>query len=161
MLQRVATAFDARVTPFPVPAFFDHAETKQAMWRERSIQYVLGLQQRLDIAVFGVGSLTGSIPSHVYAAGYLDAEERTSLAADGVVGDICTVLLREDGSYADIPTNARATGLTPAEMARIPRRICVVADPARARAVRGALRAGVATDLVLDDQTAKAILRHS
>lgn len=161
MMQRVATAFDARVTPFPVPAFFDHAETKRAMWRERSIQYVLGLQQRLDVAVFGVGSLTGSIPSHVYAAGYLDAEERAELAADGVVGDICTVLLREDGSYADIPTNARATGLTPAEMARIPRRICVVADPARSRAVLGALRAGVATDLVLDDHTAKAILRRA
>ena len=161
MLQSIATAFDARATLFPVPAFFDHAATKAAMWQERSIRYVLDLQRRLDVAVFGVGSLSGTIPSHVYAAGYLDAEERVALTADGVVGDICTVLLRDDGSYADIPTNARATGLTPAEMARVPRRICVAADPARAKAVLAALRAGVATDLVIDDQTAKAVLRYA
>ena len=82
------------------------------------------------------------------------------LAADGVVGDICTVLLREDGSYADIAANERATGLTPGELARVPRRICVVADPLRAPAVVGALRAGVATDLVLDEATARATLRR-
>jgi deoxyribonucleoside regulator len=104
--------------------------------------------------------LTGSIPSHVYATGYLDEDERLQLAADGVVGDICTVLLREDGSYADIAANERATGLTPGELARVPRRICVVADPLRAPAVVGALRAGVATDLVLDEATARATLRR-
>ena len=49
----------------------------------------------------------------------------------------------------------------PAELQNVPRRICVVADPARSRAVLGALRAGVATDLVLDDHTAKAILRRA
>ncbi len=159
MMLSIGRAFDAQVTLFPVPAFFDHLEAKQAMWRERSIQFVLELQQRLDVAIFGVGSLSGTIPSHVYAAGYLDADERRALIADGVVGDICTILLREDGSYADIPTNARATGLTPAELARVPRRLCVAADPGRARAVLAALRAGVATDLVVDDQTAKAVLR--
>jgi DNA-binding transcriptional regulator LsrR (DeoR family) len=80
------------------------------------------------------------------------------LIADGVVGDVCTVLLREDGSYADVPLNERATGLTPAELQQVPRRICVVADPSRAPAVIGALKAGVATDLVLDERTARAVL---
>ena len=77
-----------------------------------------------------------------------------------MVGDICTVLLREDGSYADIAANQRATGLNPAELARVPRRICVASDPLRARAILAALRAGVATDLVTDEQTARAVLVH-
>ncbi len=160
ILQSIGRAFDSHVTLFPVPAFFDYVATKEAMWRERSVQYVLELQQRLDVAIFGVGSLSGSIPSHVYAAGYLDHAERVSLIADGVVGDICTVLLREDGSYADIAANQRATGLNPAELARVPRRICVASDPLRARAILAALRAGVATDLVTDEQTARAVLVH-
>lgn len=160
ILQSIGDAFDSEVILFPVPAFFDFVETKRAMWRERSVQYVLALQQRLDVAVFGVGSLSGSIPSHVYAAGYLDDAERNRLSADRVVGDICTVLLREDGTYADIAANQRATGLTPAELARVPRRICVASDPLRARAILGALRAGVATDLVIDEQTARTIVNH-
>ena len=87
----------------------------------------------------------------------MDSEEIQQLAADGVVGDVCTVLLREDGSYADIDYNSRATGLTPAELQNVPRRICVVADPSRAPAAIGALRAGTATDLVIDEGTARAI----
>lgn len=160
ILQTIGDSFDSAVELFPVPAFFDHAETKAAMWRERSVRHVVDLLARLDVAVFGVGSLTGRIPSHVYAAGYLDPDEQLALRAEGVVGDICTVLLREDGTYTDIAANQRATGLTPAELQRVPRRLCVVADPARAPAVAGALRAQVATDLVLDETTARAVLRR-
>lgn len=54
--------------------------------------------------------------------------------------------------------NRRATGPTPAELQRVPRRICVVADPLRAPAVLGALRSGAITDLVIDDVTARATL---
>ena len=160
IMQSIGDAFDSEVILFPVPAFFDYADTKAMMWRERSVRYVLDQCARLDVAVFGVGSLSGAIPSHVYAVGYLDDHERLQLTRDGVVGDICTVLLREDGSYADIAANERATGLTPAELARVPRRICVAADPLRAPAVVGALRAGVATDLVVDEATARATLRR-
>lgn len=160
ILQSIGDAFDSEVVLFPVPAFFDYADTKAAMWRERSVRHVLDLLSDLSIAVFGVGSLTGGVPSHVYSAGYLDEDDYAALRADGVVGDICTVLLREDGTYADIEANARATGLTPAELQRVPRRLCIVADPQRSPAVLGALRAGVVTDLVIDDLTTRAVLRR-
>lgn len=160
ILQSVGDAYDARVVLFPVPAFFDFAETKQAMWRERSVQNVLRLLERLDVAIFGVGCLRGKVPSHVYTAGYMDSSDMEQLAADGVVGDVCTVLLREDGSFADIPYNQRATGLTPAELQHVPRRICVIADPSRASALIGALRARTATDLVIDEGTARAVLER-
>ncbi|MDR1768268.1 MAG: MarR family transcriptional regulator [Propionibacteriaceae bacterium] len=156
-LQTIGHAFDSNVVLFPVPAFFDYAATREAMWRERSVQNVVRLREKLDIALFGVGSLHGRVASHVYSAGYLARTDLDKLDADGVVGDICTVLLREDGSYADIPYNRRATGMTPPELAVVPRRFCVVGDPSRAAAALGALRAGVATDLVIDEGTARAI----
>ena len=158
ILTSVGDAFDSRVVYFPVPAFFDYAGTKDAMWRERSVQNVVALQHRMDVAVFGVGCMNAQVPSHVYSSGYLDEHEMRRLAADGVVGDVSTVLLREDGSWTDIDFNARASGLTPAELARVPRRFCVVADPSRAAAVVGALRAGTTTDLVIDESTARAVL---
>jgi DNA-binding transcriptional regulator LsrR (DeoR family) len=160
ILQPLGDAFDAQVIHFPVPAFFDYRATKEAMWRERSVQAVIAYRSRIDIAVFGVGAIHGRVPSHVYSSGYLDPEDIAQLASEGVVGDVNTVLLREDGSYADIEINARATGLTPEEMQRIPLRIGVVADPSRAAALLGALRAKTMTDLVLDDATAHAVLER-
>jgi len=158
ILQTISSNFDARIVQFPVPAFFDYPETKQAMWRERSVRSVLDLQARLDVAIFGIGAIFARVPSYVYTAGFLDEAEINALRTQGVVGDVCTVLLREDGSYEDIDTNQRASGLTPAELQRIPRRIGVVADPSRASALLGALRAKTITDLVVDDTTARALL---
>ena len=151
-------AFDAEVRHFPVPAFFDFAATREAMWRERSVQRVLAVQRRTDIALFGVGALGGQVPSHVYSAGYLDREDLRDLREAGVVGDVCTVFLREDGSYKDIAINQRATGPTPQELAKVPRRLCVVAGDAKLRPLRAALRAGAVTDLVIDEQAARRFM---
>jgi DNA-binding transcriptional regulator LsrR (DeoR family) len=151
-------AFDAEVRHFPVPAFFDFAETREAMWRERSVQRVLAVQRRMDIALFGVGTLGGQVPSHVYSAGYLDSSDLGALHSAGVVGDVCTVFLRDDGSYRDIAINQRATGPTPGELARVPRRLCVVAGEAKLRPLLAAIRAGVVTDLVIDEPTARRLL---
>jgi DNA-binding transcriptional regulator LsrR (DeoR family) len=150
-------AFDAEVRHFPVPAFFDFADTREAMWRERSVQRVLSVQRRADIALFGVGALGGQFPSHVYSAGYLDDGDLAALYAAGVVGDVCTVFLRQDGSYQDIAINRRATGPTPAELANIPRRLCVVAGEAKLRPLVAAMRAGVVTDLIIDEPTARRL----
>ncbi|MDR1833979.1 MAG: transcriptional regulator, partial [Propionibacteriaceae bacterium] len=157
IMDAIGDAFDSRVVLFPLPAFFDYPETKDAMWRESSVQTIKEMHDRLDLAIFGVGSLNAKVPSRVYSSGYLDRETMEALAADGVVGDVCTVLLRQDGSYADIAINRQATGMTPPELRRVPRRLCVAADPSRAAAVLGALRAGVATDLIIDEGTARAV----
>lgn len=158
IISEVAEAFGSSVVHFPVPTFFDYADTRAAMWRERSVQSVLAVQAQVDLAVFGVGSLTGAVRSHVYAAGYLDENDFDELHQERVVGDVCTVFLREDGSFADIALNARATGPTPTELQRAPRRFCVAAGVAKARPLLAALRAGVATDVVVDDATARMVL---
>lgn len=159
LITSFGAAFDAAVHHFPVPAFFDYRETKDAMWRERSIMRVLDVQRRADIALFGVGALHGGVPSHVYSAGYLDEEDVDLLHHEGVVGDVCTVFLRADGSYDDIPLNSRATGPTPVELRRIPRRVCAVAGDNKVAPLRAALAAGVVTDLVVDELTANALVQ--
>ena len=98
VLSRMRLSLGARTISFPVPAFFDHVATREAMWSERSVKRVLSVARRASLAVFGVGSLVGGLPSHVYESGYFDDEDRAAMARDRVVGDVCTVLLRENGS---------------------------------------------------------------
>ncbi|WP_067782122.1 sugar-binding transcriptional regulator [Actinomyces vulturis] len=159
ILRRAASAFDAQVVHFPVPAFFDYAATRQALWRERSIMRVLDVQARTDMAVFGVGSMNGPVPSQVHQGGYLSAADRAVLAREGVVADVCTVFLRSDGSYGDIDINQRATGPTPAQLRTLPHRVLVAAGVAKAQAVAAAIRAKVATDIILDDALARETVR--
>lgn len=154
IIEKFSRALGATAHHFPVPAFFDYPETREAMWRERSVAAVRKLQQSADIALFGVGSFNSPLASHVYSGGYLSAEEIIHLRDEGVVGDICTVLMRPDGTYEDIDLNRRATGPTPKELQAIPRRMCVAAGASKVRPLHGALTSGAVTDLVIDEGAA-------
>ena len=161
LLGNFSKAFGAEVLNFPVPAFFDYADTREALWRERSVKAVREAGRSADLVVFGVGAFATPVASHVYSRDYLGEEEMARLQGDGVVGDICTVFIRSDGSFADIELNSRASGPTPDELRKIPRRICVVAGAAKADALLGALRTGAVTDLIVDDECALLVLRES
>lgn len=158
IIGRFGAAFGAVVQQFPVPAFFDDPNTKTALWRERSMMRILTLQSRMDVALFGIGSPTADLPSHVYAGGYLDRADFASLARSGVVGDVATVFFRADGSSNDIPLNDRSSGPELSTLKATPRRIGVVSGPAKLPALRGALAAGVITDLVVDEVTASRLI---
>jgi len=160
LISSFGTAFGAAVHHFSVPAFFDYPDTKAAMWRERSVRRVLDMQERADIAVFSVGAVAGAVPSHVYSAGYLDDADIEVLRDEGVVGDVCTVFLRGDGSWQDIAVNTRATGPDPHQLEHVPRRLCVVAGDNKVAPLLAALRAGVVTDLVVDEITAGLLLEQ-
>jgi DNA-binding transcriptional regulator LsrR (DeoR family) len=158
LILRFGDAFDASVHLFPVPAFFDFAQTREVMWRERSVARVLDVQRRADIALFSIGALTGMVPSHVYSGGYLEPEDIELLNAEGVVGDVCTVFLRADGTYEDLPLNERATGPTPKELKQVPIRICAVAGDNKVVPLLAALRADLISHLVIDEQTATKLV---
>jgi deoxyribonucleoside regulator len=158
ILRRFGNAFNAPVQQFPVPAFFDDPRTRDAMWKERTIRRVLEIQRRMDVALFGIGSTFSEVPSHVYAGGYLDAEDYAALDENQVVGDIATVFFRLDGSFDGIPLNARSTGPDPSVLHAVARRICVVSGASKITALRGALAAGMITDLVIDELAARTLV---
>ena len=158
ILRRFGDAFGAHVEQFPVPAFFDNPETKLALWRERSTIRVLDIQRDMDVALFGVGSPLAQVPSHVYMGGYLDQEDYASLGHDNVIGDVATVFYRADGSYDHISLNERASGPDLSSLRATSRRVCVVSGVSKVQSLRGALAAGLVTDLILDESTARALL---
>ncbi|UZX03526.1 sugar-binding transcriptional regulator [Arthrobacter sp. CDRTa11] len=158
IMRRFGSAYGARVEQFPVPAFFDHAGTKTAMWNERSVQRVLELQSRMSMAIFGVGSVDADFPSHVYSGGYLDENDLKILANSDVVGDVATVFFRGDGSSDGIVLNERSTGPALDQLRQVRRRICVVSGASKINGLRGALTAGLATDLILDEATARRLV---
>lgn len=159
VVSAVAAAYDSTAVHFPVPAFFDFPETKTALAQERSILRVLEEIEGCTIALFGIGAMDPAMPSHVYAGGYLTAEELSEASGDGIVGDVCTVLIREDGT-ADTPLNERASGPTQEQLKTVPTRLCVVSGTAKVPALLGALRAGLVTDLIIDSAAARALIQR-
>lgn len=158
ILERFGQSFGADVQQFPVPALFDDPSTKQLMWRERSVRRVLDAQARVQVFVFGLGSPTADVPSHVYSGGYLSGDDLHSLMRDGIVGDCATVFYRIDGSSSGIRLNERSSGPSLDAIRRIPRRLCAVSSLSKLDALKGALAAQLITELVIEESLARRLL---
>jgi deoxyribonucleoside regulator len=157
ILGRFAAAYGGSAQQFPVPAFFDDPATKEAMWRERSTRRILAIQAAMDLVVFSTGSADSRVPSHVYSGGYLEPADIAALDSQGVVGDVATVFFRADGTSDRIALNDRATGPRFDVLRRAPRRLCIVSGVSKLASLRGALAAQLATDVVIDEATARAL----
>ncbi|MCD6732059.1 MAG: sugar-binding transcriptional regulator [Burkholderiaceae bacterium] len=158
IVTRFAANYGARPHAFPVPAFFDYAETRTALWRERSVRRLLGLQKRARVLVYSVGAFSGQVPSHVHSGGFLEPADLRSLRRDRVAGDIATVFFRADGSYADIALNARASGPDLALFRRVPHSICVASGTGKVEGLRAALAGRFVNTLIVDEPTARLLL---
>ena len=157
LLESFAGALSARIEHFPVPAFFDDPRTKEAMWRERSIQRIREMHARMDVAFFSVGDPHSTVPGHVYRGTYISSEDREALQNEGVVGDVATMFYRADGSSDGIVLNQRSSGPDFDILRNVPRRVCIVADPSKRASLIGALNAHLVTDLIVDELTARSL----
>ncbi|MEX2162529.1 MAG: sugar-binding domain-containing protein [Anaerolineales bacterium] len=157
IIMRFADNYQASAHLFPVPTFFDYAETKNALWKERSIQRLLNLYEAADLLLYSIGAVKAGIPSHVYSGGYLEKMDYAELEKDKVAGDIATVFFREDGSSDNIPLNKRASGPN-LDLFRRKYGICVVSGLAKVRGLLAALRGRMMTELIVDEPTARALV---
>lgn len=158
IITRFAQNYEAHAHLFPVPTFFDYPQTKAALWRERSIQRILELQKRANVLLYSIGAVQAGVPSHVYSRGYLEPEDFAELEEQKVVGDIATVFFRADGSYKDIPMNARASGPDLPLFQQVEHAVCVVSGYGKVQGLRAAMKGQYLTHLIVDEPTARLLL---
>lgn len=159
IIANLAKAWGARGDVFPVPAFFDHAETREMLWRERSIRRLVDAQASADLALFSVGAVRADVPSQVHVGGHLSPNDLHRLHRAGVVGDIATVFYRSNGSTTDIEMNSRASGLPLEELRKVKYRLCVAVGAGKAEALAAALAGGYVTHLLADHELLAGVAR--
>jgi deoxyribonucleoside regulator len=159
ILTAFGTAYNAYIRRLPVPVFLDRPETRDVLFAERAVRAVVDLQRDADVALFSLGHVDHGVPSSPYRAGYfLDQQDYRALEEDGVVGDLATTFFRADGSSEGVRMNRRTSGPDLDLVRSIPHRICAVSGNHKVSALRAALLGELATDLVIDEITARELL---
>ena len=157
IIMRFAQNYQMYAHLFPVPTFFDYANTKQVLWDERSIQRILSLQNNTDLLLYSIGAVKAGIPSHVYSGGYLEEKNYAELEKEQIAGDIATVFFREDGTFRGIPINKRASGPN-LELFQKKYGVCVVSGLAKVRGLYAALKGHLMKELIVDEPTARKLV---
>lgn len=158
IIMRFSENFQARAHLFPVPTFFDYADTKKALWREGSIKRIINLHNNADLLLYSIGAVNAGIPSHVYSGGYLEDNDYEELKKNHIAGDIATVFFREDGGFENIPLNERASGPS-LNLFKEKDGICVVSGLAKVNGLFSALKGGLVSNLIVDEPTARELIK--
>ena len=151
----VANRVGARCVYLHAPGLVSEAQVRTMLMREPNLREQFRILERCNRIMFGVGHVKAS--STVFRSGYLTRSDAAPYVARGAVAVVAGRFLAADGAPVVDSLDDRMIGLTLAELARIPERMCVASGIDKASAIAATLRGGYATDLVTDAITARAL----
>jgi len=140
----------------PLPAIVDTAELKQAITSDRHIAKTLKLAREADIAAFTIGAFGSK--SVLVQADYFEEAELQALIEQGAVADICSRLIKADGSICSPELDKRTIGIELAELKDKSHSIAVAGGAEKARAIRAGLAGGYFVSLITDEDVASTLL---
>lgn len=140
------------------PAISDSAATRASLEQERSFQPAKELWSAIDAALISVSGLGPE--ASVARYGLFTAGELAELNDCGAV--CATNFNMLDASGREVPNelSKRILNLGLPELMRIPNLIVAAAGIAKAPAIEASLRGGIPDILVIDSETAEAVMRE-
>jgi len=140
----------------PAPLIAATQEAARLALSDPSVRAVMTRAAEADVMIAGLGGMSLGegllLPS-------LDEEVRSDLTRRGAVGDLAGRYFDSSARPIDSDLDRRVVSLTLDALRGIPRRLVIARGPAKVDPLRSALEGGLATALVTDVETARALLR--
>lgn len=140
----------------PVPIIADAASDRALLMGQNSVGKIVALAENADLYILGIGGCDPEISS--FQSGQVNRAELEALQKAGAVGDLLGRFFDKKGQFVDCEFNDRVLGLDLDAMNG--RRVTAIAGgPGKVPAIMGALRMGVITTLITDENTAHQLLK--
>ena len=153
---QVARSFNGEPHFLLVPLLVGTKELHDTLLADPVSREVVERWDRLDVACVGIGALP-PVPGQVL---YLGEENVRCYQEDGAVGDICARYFNLQGEVIDNPLNERLIGISLEQLRKVPRVIAVAEGPEKTKALIGAARTSLITDLFIDEELGRSVLEE-
>jgi deoxyribonucleoside regulator len=150
-VRKFAEVMGGYAQEIPAPSVVGDPATRAALMEHLGVQNIVRMWDRLDVAVFGVG--TSSVSPTWYGA---EAAQR--LTRRRPAGDILVRYFDLQGRFVDEDMEDRLIGLHPRRLRGVPTSIAVATGDEKVIPLLGALRGSLIKELVTDRGTAEQIL---
>ncbi len=139
------------------PVVVEHAQTKEWLLREKNIISSYELMKRCNIAILGVGELTEK--STMCTRGYITKKDIRLLREQGFVSDLAMNPIRMDGSSDNCFLTDRLLNADMTCLKNIENTILIASGDEKVEAILAALRSGCADTLIIDETTARQVIK--
>ena len=154
--QKIATALQAKPYLLPLPAIVETAEVKQAILSDRNLSRALEMGRKCDVAMFSLGSF--SQESILVKAHYFNTGDVESLLKIGAVGDICTHVIKSNGSICSMELDNRTLGIELKDLNRKKKTIAIAGGRQKLNVIKAGLKGEYFNVLITDEHTVKELL---
>ncbi|OXS76751.1 sugar-binding transcriptional regulator [Domibacillus enclensis] len=138
------------------PAIVETEELTERLVQMQDIAQVLEEGKNVEVALIGIGNPhKGSTMKDI---GYLHESDIQSLKKAGAIGDIGSRFYDQEGTPIEHELNKRIIGLRLRDLKKVPYVIGIAEGTYKAESIEAALKGGYIHTLVIDEQTALALL---
>jgi len=152
----LARAFDGTAEHLHAPVVVRSQAVADELRSDPAIAQTLERAAAADMAFVGVGGREDRIDFNQGLC--ITAGEWANLLAGGMVGDIGGRFFDRNGLQIRDEVNGRVIALDLDDFVKIPSRVLAAGGPSKVDAIAAALRGGLATVLVTDVETARALI---
>lgn len=155
----IANKFSGCSINLHVPAVVSNARLAMELQAEPIIRRNFSTLNQCNKALFVVGNTQDDNP--LITTGVLTTNEMAQYRDLGAVGVICGRFYDAQGNPLLSDIDLRIMGISLAQLRQIPQRIFIAGGVENVAATIGAIKGGYATDIVIDEVTALALLELS
>jgi len=158
LARRMAVCLDASYRYIQAPAVIETPNLANQLMQEKYIAETIAYAEKASITISSVGSLADNLSS-MERSGYLAKENRSEYQANGAIGHSLGRLIDDDGKMIDHPYNDSVVGVSLDVIKTAKYSIGIGANPMKAPVFIAAIKGGHFNVLIIDDGTAREILR--
>lgn len=152
----LARRLGAECAYIAAPVYLDNPAARDALLKQTEFRSIFERIARSDVVLVSIGDLTER--SLLVRYGLPADIKVSSLREAGAVGDILGQFIDRHGKPVDHDVNRRAIALSLESLAKVPRVILAAGGATKAHAIAGALRSGLGSALICDEDTARSAL---
>ena len=154
---RLAELLNASCHLIPAPALADSREARDLFVRQPQIRHALDHVADVDVIIQGIGTLLPG-RSSLQRAHYISEEQRRAAVAQGAVGHVFARMIDINGREVG-DCSRRVIGIPLERMRNALWSIGISASPDKAPAIFGALRGGYLNAVVIEEESAREVLK--
>jgi deoxyribonucleoside regulator len=137
------------------PVLADTEEEKTQYLSSAMMKKISNLWAQLDVAIISIGLPTSNESDNTH---YLGREFHDAPEFSNAVGDLCGWPIDENGQFLDGPGSRRLLACPMDKLRDAEKVFGIVAGIEKSFAIRAGLRSGIFDYMVIDEQTARAVL---
>ncbi len=160
LVSRMTMTFGGRNYSLLTEGLMSNKEITDSIKREKNIERVYSMFDKITIALNGVGALYPNLSSLLSSPDFLAPHELVELQRHNVAGDIALRFINRDGQECDTDLKERIIAIDLDIFRKIKTKVTVASGIEKTEVIHAAIKGGLTNVLIIDYALGKSLLNH-